>query len=161
MRNANVISTLSQAHCRTDAMVLLKIYYSPVHLVLPNTEELISQPFMGLSKIRLLLQDTVSPRYVRFFWRYHIFHLLFCPTHAHIIRSSVGIAGSICSEAGRLDLFAEKSNRPASEQILLATPMDERMMCACVGQNKSTWWIKTKQPIADSVLMSFCSTNQN
>ena len=40
------------------------------------------------------------------------------------------------TEAGRLDLFAEKSNRPASEQILLATPMDERMMCACVGQNK-------------------------
>ena len=39
--------------------------------------------------------------------------------------------------------------------------MDERMMSACVGQNKSTWWIKTKQPIADSVLMSFCSTNRN
>ena len=32
--------------------------------------------------------------------------------------------------------FSEKSNRPASEQILQATPMDERMMCACVGQNK-------------------------
>ena len=63
--------------------------------------------------------------------------------------------------AGRLDLFAEKSNRPASEQILLATPMDERMMSACVGQNKSTWWVKTKQPIADSVLMSFSSTNWN
>ena len=92
--------------------------YSLVHLVLPNTEELISQPFMGLSKIRLLLQDPVSPRYVRFFWRYHIFHLLFCPTHAHIIRSSMGVAGRICSEAGRLDLFAEKSNRPASEQII-------------------------------------------
>jgi len=82
--------------------------YSLVHLVWPNTESLISQPFMGLSKIRLLLQDPVSPRYVRFFWRYHIFHLLFCPTHAHIIRSSMGVAGSICSEAGRLDLFAEK-----------------------------------------------------
>ena len=99
--------------------LFLSTRYSLVHLVLPNTESLISQPFMGLSKIRLLLQDRVSPRYVRFFWRYHIFHLLFCPTHTHIIRSSVGIAGSICSEAGRLDLFAEKSNRPASEQILL------------------------------------------
>merc|ERR1712020_635246 len=84
--------------------------YSLVHLVWPNTESLISQPFMGLSKIRLLLQDPVSPRYVRFFWRYHIFHLLFCPTHAHIIRSSMGVYSRICSEAGRLDLFAEKSN---------------------------------------------------
>ena len=137
------------------------VKYSLVHLVWPNTESLISQPFMGLSKIWLLLQDPVSPRYVRFFWRYHIFHLLFCPTHAHIIRSSMGVASSICSEAGRLDFSANKSNRPASEQILLAMAMDERMMSACVGQNKSTWWIKTKQPIADSVLMSFCSTNRN
>ena len=118
--------------------------YSLVHLVLPNTEELISQPFMGLSKIRLLLQDPVSPRYVRFFWRYHIFHLLFCPTHAHIIRSSVGIAGSICSEAGQLDFSANKSNRPASEQILLETPMSSRMLCASVGQKKSTWRIKNQ-----------------
>ena len=41
--------------------------------------------------------------------------------------------------------FAEKSNRPASEQILLATPMDERMMSACVGQNKR-WkmWYRQK-----------------
>ena len=113
-----------------------------MHLVWPNTESLISQPFMGLSKIRLLLQDPVSPRYVRFFWRYHIFHLLFCPTHAHIIRSSMGVYSRICSEAGRLDFSANKSNRPASEQILLAMAMDERMMSACVGQNKSTWWIK-------------------
>ena len=41
--------------------------------------------------------------------------------------------------------FSEKSNRPASEQILQATPMDERMMCACVGQNKR-WkvWYRQK-----------------
>jgi len=39
-----------------------EFWYSLVHLVWPNTEELISQPFMGLSKIRLLLQDPVSPR---------------------------------------------------------------------------------------------------
>ena len=83
--------------------------YSLVHLVWPNTESLISQPFMGLSKIRLLLQDPEGPRYVRFFWRYHIFHLLFCPTHAHIIRASMGVYSRICSEAGRLDLFAEKA----------------------------------------------------
>ena len=31
--------------------------YSLVRLVWPNTEELISQPFAGLYKIRLLLQD--------------------------------------------------------------------------------------------------------
>ena len=60
-----------------------------------------------------------------------------------------------------INFSANKSNRPASEQILLAMAMDERMMIACVGQNKSTWWIKTKQPIADSVLMAFCSTNRN
>ena len=71
--------------------------------------------------------------------------LLFCPTHAHIIRSSMGVASSICSEAGRLDFSANKSNRPASEQILPAMPTDERMMCACVGQNKR-WkmWYRQK-----------------
>ena len=63
----------------------------------------------------------------------------------------MAIASSICSEAGRLDLFAEKSNRPASERILLETPMSSRMLCVFVVQNKSTWWIKNKQPIADSV----------
>ena len=31
--------------------------YSLMHLVRPNAEELISQPFMGLLKIRWLLQD--------------------------------------------------------------------------------------------------------
>ena len=41
------------------------IIYSLVHLVWPNTEELISRPFMGLSKIRLLLQDHMSPKNVR------------------------------------------------------------------------------------------------
>ena len=40
--------------------------YSLVRLVWPNTEELISRPFMGLSKIRLLLQDSIlSPKNVR------------------------------------------------------------------------------------------------
>ena len=62
-----------------------------MHLVLPNTEELISQPFMGLSKIRLLLQDTVSPRYLRFFWRW--LQLLLFITSALV---TIDVDGQIC-----------------------------------------------------------------
>ena len=40
--------------------------YSLVRLVQPNTEMLISQPFTGLYKIRLLLQDCLTSRYLRF-----------------------------------------------------------------------------------------------
>ena len=39
--------------------------YSLVGLVWPNTEELISRPFMGLWKIRLLLQDRMRTKNVR------------------------------------------------------------------------------------------------
>ena len=37
--------------------VLDPLIYSLVRLVRPNTEELISRPFLGLLKIRWLLQD--------------------------------------------------------------------------------------------------------
>ena len=40
-----------------------------------------------------------------------------------------------------VDFSANKSNCPASEQILLEMPMEEQILCACVGQNKSTLWI--------------------
>ena len=60
-----------------------------------------------------------------------------CPTHTHSIRSSMGISNRICSKAGRVDFSAvEKSTWPAFEQILLEIPMEERMLCACVGQRK-------------------------
>ena len=43
------------AIARHDMVLAMK--YSLVRLVWPNTEELISRPFMGLLKIRWLLQD--------------------------------------------------------------------------------------------------------
>ena len=39
--------------------------YSPVGLVWPNTEELISRPFSGLYKIRLLLRDRMRTKNLR------------------------------------------------------------------------------------------------
>ena len=39
--------------------------YSLFRLVWPNTEEPFSRPFLGLSKIRLVLQDNMSPKNVR------------------------------------------------------------------------------------------------
>ena len=41
--------------------------YSLVHLVWQNREELISRPFAGLYKIRLLLQDRMRPKNLRNF----------------------------------------------------------------------------------------------
>ena len=46
----------------------MQIHYSLMRLVLPNTEELISRPFMGLYKIRLLLRDRMRTKNLRFFW---------------------------------------------------------------------------------------------
>ena len=116
--------------------------YSCPHLVRPKSEELISRPFVGEIQFQLVLLKHMGTESAIgcLFFIHQV--LLFCPTHAHIIRSSMGVSGRICSETGQLDLFAEKSNRPASGQILLETPMSSRMLCACVGQNKSTWWIK-------------------
>ena len=60
-----------------------------------------------------------------------------CPTHAHSNRSSMWISNRICSKAGQVDFStAEKSTRPAFEQILLEIHMEERMLCVCVGQSK-------------------------
>ena len=93
--------------------------YSCPNLVSPKSEELISRPFVGEIQFRLVLQKrmgTESAIGCLFFIHQA---LLFCPTHAHVIGSSMDVYSRICSEAGRLDLFAEKSNQPASEQILL------------------------------------------
>ena len=116
--------------------------YSCPHLVRPKSEELISLPFVGEIQFQLVLLKPMGTESAIGCLIFIHQVLLFCPTHAHIIRSSMGVSGRICSEAGRMDFSANKSNRPASEQILLATPMDERMMSACLGKNKSTWWIK-------------------
>ena len=42
----------------------MQIHYSLMRLVLPNTEELISRPFRGLYKIRLLLRDASDCIYI-------------------------------------------------------------------------------------------------
>ena len=60
----------------------------------------------------------------------------------------MGVASSICSEAGRLDFSANKSNRPASEQILLQMPMeaaDDECMCGAkqkylVDKNQAAYY---------------------
>ena len=44
---------------------LNKQCYSLFRLVWPNTEEPYSRPFLGLSKIRLVLQDHMSPKNLR------------------------------------------------------------------------------------------------
>ena len=41
------------------------MWYSLLRLVWPNTEEPYSRPFLGLSKIRLVLQDYMSPKNIR------------------------------------------------------------------------------------------------
>ena len=41
---------------------------------------------------------------------------------------------------------AEKSTRPAFEQILLEIPMEERMLCVCVGQSKVPDQAKSSTP---------------
>ena len=45
----------------------LPSHYSLVRLVWPNREELISRPFAGLYKIRLLLRDRMRPKNLRNF----------------------------------------------------------------------------------------------
>ena len=63
---------LLASHIIVNKQVALKVVtlhnikdpYSLVRLVVPNTEELISQPLVGLSKIRLLFQDGMrSPEF--------------------------------------------------------------------------------------------------
>ena len=56
--NVSVCSYVFLTNCK---------WYSQVRLVWPNMEELISRPFMGLSKIRLLFQDSMNPKYLTFF----------------------------------------------------------------------------------------------
>ena len=67
--NGGALCSLKLQHHREEGRVNVPVnvnlIYSLVRLVWPNTEELISQPFMGLSKIRLLLQDSMSPKNVR------------------------------------------------------------------------------------------------
>ena len=69
--------------------------------------------------------------------------LLYCPTHAHIIRSSMGVSSRICSEAGRMDFSANKSNRPASEQIttyIIIFLMFSIRICVCICKCICIFW---------------------
>ena len=126
-------------------MLVLALHtYSCPNLVRPKSEELISRPFVGETQFQLVLQKRMGSESAIgcFFFIHQV--LLFCPTHAHSIREDMGVSKRICSEAGRMDFSSNKSNRPASEQILLETPMSSRMLCASVGQKKSTWRIKNQ-----------------
>ena len=68
--------------------------YSLVRLVQPNTEMLISQPFTGLYKIRLLLQDCLTSRYVRFFLA--LLQLQLCLQLQQNTMVPVDVDGQIC-----------------------------------------------------------------
>ena len=68
--------------------------YSLVRLVLPNTEELISRPFTGLYKIRLLLQDCLTSRYLRFFLA--LLQLQLCLQLQQNTMVPVDVDGQIC-----------------------------------------------------------------
>ena len=65
-KHANPLSNLFCWNQFTFKMPEETTFYSLVRLVWPNTEELISRPFTGLYKIRLLLQDCKTSRYLRF-----------------------------------------------------------------------------------------------
>ena len=69
-------------------------------------EELISRPFVSEIQFRLVLQKRMGTESAIgcLFFIHQV--LLFCPTHARIIRSSMGVSGRICSEAGRMDFSA-------------------------------------------------------
>ena len=59
----------------------------------------------------------------------------------------------ISQQTNPIDLLLNKSCCKCSWRL--------RMLCACMGQNKSTWWMKNKQPTADSVRIRFSSTKRN
>ena len=64
------------------------------------------------------------------------------------------------TDAIELDVWISGSNHLTCLWTnLLEMPMEEWMLWVSVGQNKITWWIKNKQPSADSVSIRFYSTN--
>ena len=110
-----------------------------VRLVVPNTEELISRPFMALLKIRWLLQDRMRTWDPHFWVALLNRSLLFCPLHMHTLLPLLsGHRSRICSETGLMYLSPNKYTRPASEQILLECPLMSGS-CVCVrGKTKVT-----------------------
>ena len=70
------------------------LVYSLFRLVWPNTEEPYSRPFLGLSKIRLVLQDHMSPKYLR--KNFALFQLLL---HLQLQQNTmvfIDVDGQIC-----------------------------------------------------------------
>ena len=116
----------------------LSCKYSLVRLVVPNTEELISLPFMGLLKIRWLLQDRMRTWDPHFWVAVLNRSLLFCPSHMHTLLPLLsGHCSRICSGTGLMYLSPNKYMRPASEQILLECPLMNGS-CVCV-RGKTKW----------------------
>ena len=68
--------------------------YSLVRLVWPNREELISRPFAGLYKIRLLLQDRMRPKNLRNFLA--LVQLQLCLQLQHNTIVSIDVDVQIC-----------------------------------------------------------------
>ena len=94
-----------------------------MRLVRPNTEELISWPFLGENRfIPIVVPEAYE-------------HRTACiRPHAPFVLPQKAFPSSICSEASLMDLFAEKSTRPASQQILLKMPFYLSITCVFKGQ---------------------------
>ena len=148
------ISAPEPYECRERARLLFFInqvlFLSPTHThTIRSFMGISSRPIMGENGFRLMLQNRMSTENAvgcLFF----IHEVLFFVPHMHIahsIRSSMGISNRICSKAGQVDFStAEKSTRPAFEQILLEIPMEEQMLCVCVGQSKVPDQAKSSTP---------------
>ena len=66
--------------------------YSWVRLVRPYTEELISRPFVGENRFRLVLQARMGPENAIGCIIFPPGATFFCPNFAHCFRCSVGIS---------------------------------------------------------------------
>ena len=91
LQNASLINT---DWLQDDMQVEILVDYSLVHLVWPNTEELISRPFVGLYKIRLLLRDRKRTKNFRFYLA--LLQLQLCLQLQQNTMVSVDVDGQIC-----------------------------------------------------------------
>ena len=134
--------------------------YSLVRLVWPNTEELISRPFAGLYKIRLLLRDRMRTKNFRFYLA--LLQLQLCLQLQQNTMVPIDVDGQICH-------FCSQGFVPW--QILVVLNMGnplENPATNTMGASEYCWsckqkwaWEKNKQPTAFSVLIRFWRTNQN
>ena len=114
-----------------------------MRLVWPYTEELISRPFVGENRFRLVLQAGMGPKNAIGCFFSPPGATFFLPLTCTLLPLLSVHFKWICAEGGHVDLSGKQIHVTCFGTNPFEMHTEQRKQCACKGQTKScSWWGK-------------------